>query len=126
MSYLVANTKDRFSRDEAHILYNYYIPFGATVKTIALRYIVHQVVHSTKGAIVFSCPKKVCDSCFITQPRVGEGAFFSFIDNLDFQLQLYSRIQCAKSYFFHNAMFTHGIRKVWFFVIKSRSLMRKR
>ena len=46
-----------------------------------LRPIVHQVAHSTEGGDSFHCcPKKVCDSCFITQPRGGGGGGFFFND----------------------------------------------
>ena len=46
----------------------------------------------------------------------GGGVFFFIVHRFLFDLHLYSRIQCAKSYFFHNAMFTHDIWTIWFFV----------
>ena len=67
------------------LLYNYFIRFGATVKIIAplvlwmtwctiVRGLPATSSDSASGrpqhhgGIVLTCPKKVCDSCFITQP----------------------------------------------------------
>ena len=72
-----------------------------------------------QGGDSFHC----CPECFITQPFLIVCFFFLFFFfSLKFywtglskyKLQLYSQIQCGKSYFFHNAILTHNIRKVLF------------
>ena len=82
----------------SRLIYNYCIPFWATVKTIAPRCcgrpdalspeaarpmaIVHQVVHNTEGAIVFTvAQKRFVIVALLPNPGVGGGggAFCFFI-----------------------------------------------
>ena len=79
------------------IVYNYYRHFWATVKTIAPRCCGCTIAwghkaegHSASGRpqhwggdSFHYCPKKVCDSCFITQPG---GVFFFIVHRFLFNL----------------------------------------
>ena len=95
----------------------------------------HQVAHSTEGAIVFTVAKK----SFVTVvllPNPGAGAFFffffffivhTFLFNLTCDYSCIPEFTAQRVSFFKNAMFTHDIyAKPEANTLSSKSLMRKR